>query len=144
MSTEIAVVPRELRLPPPLHDADLGGFVWIVDEGHAANVWRDLLEQLQPFYAAAVFENLEAGDVAAGPRQVRNVAGADGIVDDGNTIGIVWVAFCTMQPPDWPSRQMMSGASVISSSVPARIRSGTWSVKRKSKRILRPSSQPSS
>ena len=43
---------------------------------------RDLLKQLQPFPAQAVFEIHEAGGVAARPRQTVDEAGADRI-DDG-------------------------------------------------------------
>ena len=43
---------------------------------------RDLLEQLQPFPAQAVFERHETGGVAAGPRQAIDQAGADRIDDD--------------------------------------------------------------
>ena len=43
---------------------------------------RDLLEQLQPFPADAVFEIHETGGVAARPRQAVDEAGADRIGDD--------------------------------------------------------------
>jgi hypothetical protein len=44
---------------------------------------HDLLEQFQPFSAHAVFEQHEAGDIAAGPRQVVDEARADRIGDVG-------------------------------------------------------------
>jgi hypothetical protein len=44
---------------------------------------RDLLEQLQPFAAQAVFELDEAGGVAARPRQARDEAGTDRVGDAG-------------------------------------------------------------
>jgi hypothetical protein len=40
---------------------------------------RDLLEQLQPFAAQAVFEREKAGNVAAWSRQVGDEAGTDRI-----------------------------------------------------------------
>jgi len=43
---------------------------------------RDLLEQFQPFSAQAVFENHEAGGVAARPRQTIDKAGSDWIGGD--------------------------------------------------------------
>ncbi len=43
---------------------------------------RDLLEQLQPFPAHAVFERHETGGVAARPRQAVDEAGGDRIGDD--------------------------------------------------------------
>jgi hypothetical protein len=39
----------------------------------------DLLEQLQPFPAQAVFKREEAGDIAAGAREALNKASADRI-----------------------------------------------------------------
>ena len=65
---------------------------------------RDLLEQLQPFSAHAVFELGKAGGVAARPCQARDEAGADRVDDVTNTIGTVRVACsnaATVAPP-WP------------------------------------------
>ena len=45
----------------------------------ARHAGRDLLEQLQPFRAQAVFELGEAGDVAAWPRDALDETGADRI-----------------------------------------------------------------
>src|SRR6516165_2324732 len=48
-------------------------------ECHARHAGGDFLEQLQRFPADAVLENLEAGDIAARPRQAIHEAGADRI-----------------------------------------------------------------
>ena len=53
----------------------------IPKDRHPRHARRDLLEQLQPFAADAVFELREPGDVAARPRQARDEAGADRIDD---------------------------------------------------------------
>ena len=53
----------------------------IAKDRHARHARRDLLEQLQPFPAHAVFERGEAGGVAARPRQALDEAGADRIGD---------------------------------------------------------------
>ena len=62
---------------------------WPIPAGHGGipkdrrsrHARRDLLEQLQPFRAHAVFELSEAGRVAARPRQALDEAGADRIGD---------------------------------------------------------------
>ena len=54
----------------------------IPKDRHSRHARRDLLEQLQPFPADAVFEMHEPGGVAARPRQALDEAGADRIGDD--------------------------------------------------------------
>src|SRR5262245_25981558 len=49
----------------------------IAKNGSAVHARSDLLEQLQPFCADAVFELGETGDVAAWPRQASNEAGTN-------------------------------------------------------------------
>src|SRR5262245_58810687 len=49
----------------------------IAKNGRAGHARSDLLEQLQPFCADAVFELGETGDVAAWPRQASNEAGTN-------------------------------------------------------------------
>ena len=61
--------------------ADPGGYGGIPKDRRARHARRDLLEQLQPFPAQAVFELHEAGGVAARPRQALDEAGADRIGD---------------------------------------------------------------
>ena len=63
--------------------ADLRGRSWIgmVPSTAARVTRRDLLEQLQPFAADAVFEHSKAGGVAARPRQAVDEAGADRVGD---------------------------------------------------------------
>src|SRR5262245_47347098 len=48
--------------------ADPGGYGGIPKHHRPRDGWRDLLEQLQPFRAQAVFELHESGGVAARPR----------------------------------------------------------------------------
>ena len=55
---------------------------WDPKDRRSRHAWRDLLEQLQPFPAQAVFESHETGGVAARPRQAVDEAGADRIDDD--------------------------------------------------------------
>ena len=62
--------------PVPVRD---GG---IPKDRRSRHAGRDLLEQLQPFPAQAVFERHETGGVAARPRQAVDEAGADRIADD--------------------------------------------------------------
>ena len=57
--------------------ADHGGDGGIAKHRRARDLRRDLLEQLQPFPADAVFEIGETGDVASRPRQTGNEAAAD-------------------------------------------------------------------
>ena len=57
----------------------------IPKDRHSRHARRDLLEQLQPFRAHAVFEVHEAGGVAARPRQAFDEAGADRIGDRPRT-----------------------------------------------------------
>jgi hypothetical protein len=49
--------------------------------GRSFHSWRNLLEQLQPFRREPVLEALKAGRVAARPREGRNLAAADRIVE---------------------------------------------------------------
>ena len=60
----------------------MGGNVWTVNECHAANAGRDLIEHLQPFSADGRLEILEARDVSARTRQVRNKAASNRIGND--------------------------------------------------------------
>src|SRR6516225_7641772 len=67
-----------------LNGAELGGSDGnggIVDDSRPRHLWRDLLEQFQPFAAETVFERHEAGHVAARPRQAIGEARADRIGD---------------------------------------------------------------
>src|SRR5215469_7895002 len=54
-----------------------GGCRGITQDGSSRHARRDLLEQLQPLAAQAVFELNEAGRVATRPRQALYEAGAD-------------------------------------------------------------------
>ena len=84
--------------------ADPGGYGGIPKDRRSRHARRDLLEQLQPFPAHAVFERDKTGGVAARPRQAVDEAGADRIGDDRNTIGTVRVA-CSNGPTvaaPWP------------------------------------------
>src|SRR5262249_61643990 len=51
----------------------------IAQDRYSRDVWRDLLEQLQPFRAQTVFIIHEPSDVSARSRQVVDEAGADWI-----------------------------------------------------------------
>ena len=73
-----------VRLRHGLDGAELagpGGDEGFPQHRDALHIRRDLLEQLQPFAADRIFEVGKAGDVAARPRQARDVAGADRIGD---------------------------------------------------------------
>jgi hypothetical protein len=61
--------------------ADLGGIGGIPNDRRPRQVRRNLLEQLQPFPADAVFVLHETGGVAARPRQTRHEARANRIDD---------------------------------------------------------------
>src|SRR5262245_23620010 len=54
--------------------ADSGGICRIPNDRRARHVGRDLLEQIQPFTAKAVFERSKTGGVAAWPREAINKA----------------------------------------------------------------------
>ena len=62
--------------------ADPGGHGGIPKHCRPRDIWCDLLEQLQPFRAQAVFELHKAGGVAAWPRQAPDEARSDRIGDD--------------------------------------------------------------
>ena len=91
---------------------------------HSRHARRDLLEQLQPFPADAVFENAETGGVAARPRQAVDEAGADRIGDDVNTIGTVRVACSNGPNVGVPWVRMTSGASATNSAACLRMSVG--------------------
>jgi hypothetical protein len=63
-------------------NCDPGGYGRIPKDGHSCNARRDLLEQFKPFPAQIIFEQEEAGGVAAGPRQALDEAGADRVYED--------------------------------------------------------------
>src|SRR4029453_4926522 len=64
------------ELPSPRRDA--GG----TNGCDASHVWRDLLEQIKPFAAQAVFEQHEACNIAARPREVVDKTRAKRVDDD--------------------------------------------------------------
>ena len=116
--------------------------VRVPEHCHPRHSWRDLLEQLQPFGAHAVFESHEAGDVAARLRQAVDEAGADRIGDDHEDHrhvadrlqqGVATVA---------PVATMTSRASVANSAAYLRMCSTSPAAQRTSIRTLRPSVQP--
>ena len=59
--------------------SDPGAFVGIPNDRRSFHARRDLLEQLQPFRAEAVFIRHEAGDVSAGVRKALDETSADRI-----------------------------------------------------------------
>jgi hypothetical protein len=59
----------------------MGGGLWVNEGNGMGNVGRDLLERLQPLAAHRRLEIREACDIAAGLRQARDKAAADGIGD---------------------------------------------------------------
>ena len=68
-----------------LNDTELGGAggcVGIPQDRHSLHAGRDLLEQLQPFSADAVFEKHETGGVAARVRKAVDEPAGDWIGDD--------------------------------------------------------------
>ena len=115
----------------------------IPKDRHSRQAGRDLLEQLQPFPAYAVFGGHETGDVAARPRQAFDKAGTDRIAGDreydrhgaGRLLA------------DWPHAgsamaRMTSGASATNSAAYLRMRSALPAPQRMSMRMLRPMIQP--
>jgi hypothetical protein len=60
---------------------DPGGYGGIPKDRRSRHARRDLLEQIQPFPAQAIFILDKAGGVAARPRQAIDEAGADRISD---------------------------------------------------------------
>src|SRR5262249_8429238 len=56
--------------------ANTGRYGGIANDCYSRHTWRNLLEQLQPFHANAVFIRGKAGGVGAGPRQAGNKARA--------------------------------------------------------------------
>ena len=68
----------------------------------ARHVWRDLLEQLQPFPTQSVFVQDETGGIAARPRQtVDKAEGVVATVTAANTIGtarLAWSSASTDEP----------------------------------------------
>src|SRR6516162_5624172 len=61
--------------------AAAGSLPGIPQYRHARQAGRDLLEQLQPFPAHAVFGETEPGGIAAGPSQALDKAAADRVAD---------------------------------------------------------------
>ena len=61
--------------------SDAGWISGISEDSHMHKLWRDLLQQLQPFPAQAILENHEPGDIAARPRQRIDEARTDRIGD---------------------------------------------------------------
>src|SRR5262245_26803926 len=59
-----------------------GGYVGIAKDRDALHAGRDLLQQLQPFSADAIFEKHEPGGVAARPRQALDETAGDWIGND--------------------------------------------------------------
>ena len=109
----------------------------------ARHVRRDLLEQLQPFPADAVFERHESSGVAARPRQALDEAGADRIDEDRETrsarCGSPAATAPTVEPP---CASMTSGASATNSAACLRMASALAVAQRVSIRKLRPMVQP--
>src|SRR6516164_7927013 len=59
--------------------ANTAGHSWIANDRHACDARRYVLEQLKPFRAQGELECGKSSDVAAGLRQTRDEATADGI-----------------------------------------------------------------
>ena len=57
--------------------AGSGCYRGIPNYGHSRHTRSDLLEQLRPFAAQAVFERGETGSIATGPRQAAYETGTD-------------------------------------------------------------------
>ena len=62
--------------------ASAGPYGGVTKHRHPRDVWRNLLEQLQPFPAEVKFGHNEACNIAAGSRQAVHDAKADRIVHD--------------------------------------------------------------
>src|SRR5262249_44200131 len=107
------------QLPAPGRDAR------IAEDRRAGDAGRNLLEQLEPFSAHAVFD-------------------PTGSLVFTNTIGTVRVARCSGAMPELPLTKITSGASATNSAADLRMRSASAEPQRYSSRTLRPSVQPSS
>ena len=92
-----------------------GGCAGFAKDRRSFHAGRDLLEQLQLFPARAVLEQGKSGHVAARPCQALDIAGADGVGDQTNTIGTVRVACCNATTEWSPLARMTSGSSATSS-----------------------------
>ena len=122
--------------------ADPGGYGGIPNDRCALHARCDLLEQLQPFPAHAVFETDETGDVAARPRQAVDKAGPDRIGDvrehDRHGAGRLQQGV----PAPLPAARMTSGASATNSAAYLRVSSALPAAQRYSICRLRPTVQP--
>ena len=142
--TGLTSTPRRRHSLDNAELAGPGGYGGIPKDRRARHARRDLLEQLQPFPAHAVFEQEETGDIAARPRQAIDEAGADRIDDireyDRHGAGH------PQQRPQYPLpvARMTSGASATNSAACLRLRSASPPPQRVSIRTLRPSVQPNS
>jgi hypothetical protein len=65
-----------------MHECEMSGDLWTVNECHTAHARRDLLEHLQPFSADSRLKILEARDVSTRMREVCNEAASDRIGND--------------------------------------------------------------
>jgi|SRR5215207_7752284 len=83
------------------------------------HVWRDLLEQFQPFAAGAVFELREAGGVTTGPRQAFDESRADRIDDIDEYDGTERLE-CNGAVAALPVARMTSGKREINSAASLR------------------------
>ena len=105
-----------------------GATAWIAAElaapGRQGRITQDrcsrhargnLFEQLQPFPARCHIRTGKSGSIAARPRQVVDVTGADRVGDCTNTIGTVRVACSNGAMAAPPVARMTSGASATNS-----------------------------
>src|SRR5262249_1342161 len=124
------------QLPAPGRDAR------IAEDRRAGDAGRNLLEQLEPFSAHAVFDAGKPRRIAA--RTLMAKPPPTGSLVFTNTIGTVRVARCSGAMPELPLTKITSGASATNSAADLRMRSASAEPQRYSSRTLRPSVQPSS
>ena len=87
----------------------------IAQHANARDVRRDLLEQLQPFPADAVFERGEPGALPPGCARLATNPAPTGSMTFANTIGALRLACCSAATLALAEAKMTSGASPTNS-----------------------------
>src|SRR5215467_1503101 len=117
--------------------ADSGGVRGISKDCYSRNARRNLLQQLQPFSAQAVFIRHEAGRARLSTKPAPT-----GSPTTGNTIGTVRVACSNGPTVEAPKARMTSGASAANSAACLRMSATLVVAQRVSMRTLRPIVHP--
>src|SRR5262245_28056588 len=122
--------------------ADSGWVRGIPQDRHSRHARRDLLQQLQPFSAQAVFVRHETGGVAARPCPAIDEAGGDRISDDRENKRHGAGHLQQWPTVEAPEARMTSGASAANSAACLRMSAPLVVAQRVSMRTLRPIVHP--